>query len=386
MRKVQNVMLEIKVPKEVLKPMRAMETVMAGLWQTIYAPPDWWEKWIDGEVQLSYHFEIVSLGGEAHFFLKIPAKLRDPVEAVIYSQYPEAEMIVVDDYTKKVPKDIPNKEWNLWAADYKLLRPDAYPIKTFIDFETEREALEVKRVDPLSLLMEAMSKIKPDEQLWVQMSAEPVGPEENPWVKKGLKLRDELARRTPKKVKYNNILFDVANVLITGNPPEEAEKKDEIMPPEMKLTPGERDILSALERKISKRGFQTNIRFIYLGKRSVFFTTNLRLVFGFFAAFNSEHLNSLVPFGRTMTKIHKSWFLPLNLILKRRMYLRQRKIFKNYLRRNSPFFPLRGGTFILNTEEIATLFHFPGRGVAPAPFMQRIESKKGEAPPGLPIE
>jgi len=52
----------------------------------------------------------------------------------------------------------------------------------------------------------------------------------------------------------------------------------------------------------------------------------------------------------------------------------------------SPLFPGAGGTFILNTEELASLFHFPGRAVAPVPFVSRIEAKKGEAPPGLPIE
>src|SRR4030042_7003699 len=56
------ILLEIKIPKEVLKPIRAMEVVITGLWQTLYAPPNWKEKWIDGQVLLSYSFEIVSLG------------------------------------------------------------------------------------------------------------------------------------------------------------------------------------------------------------------------------------------------------------------------------------------------------------------------------------
>ena len=42
--------------------------------------------------------------------------------------------------------------------------------------------------------------------------------------------------------------------------------------------------------------------------------------------------------------------------------------------------------FLISNEELATIFHFPGRGVAAAPFVPRVESKKGEAPPGLPTE
>ncbi|MBI3631452.1 MAG: hypothetical protein HY219_01115, partial [Candidatus Staskawiczbacteria bacterium] len=42
---------------------------------------------------------------------------------------------------------------------------------------------------------------------------------------------------------------------------------------------------------------------------------------------------------------------------------------------------------ILNTEEMATLFHFPIKitGLV-APTMARVESKKGGPPPNLPIE
>jgi hypothetical protein len=40
--------------------------------------------------------------------------------------------------------------------------------------------------------------------------------------------------------------------------------------------------------------------------------------------------------------------------------------------------------FVLNTEELATIFHFPGR-VAETPTFGRIEARKSEAPPNLPI-
>jgi len=384
--KQRMVLLEIKIPKEVVKPIRAMEVVMDGLHQTLYQPPDWWEKWIDGQVQLSYSFEIVSIGGETHFFIRVPNKLRDSIESIIYGQYPEVEISLADDYTKKVPQDIPNKDWDLWGADYRLLKPDPYPIKTYRKFETEHEALEEKKVDPLAGLLEAMAKIKPGEQLWVQIIAEPVTSAESDWIKRGKQIRDELARRISKHPGFPPIIVEALNVLITGKTSQPEEKKEEILPPEMKLTPGEREIIAGIEEKISKSGFKTNIRFIYLGKRDVFFKPNLRLPFAFFAYYKTEHLNGLVPWGKTITKIHKSWFLPLNLLLNRRLYMRQRKLFRNYIRRVNPLFPHEGGTFILNTEELASLFHFPGRGVAPAPLIPRLETKKGEAPPGLPTE
>jgi len=393
LKKIKFILLEIKIPKEVLKPIRAMEIVIDGLWQVHYDAPDWWEKWIDGKINpsLSYSFEIVSINGEPHFFIRIPEANRQVVEAAIYSQYSEAEISVADDYTKHIPKDIPNKDWDLWGADYKFLKPNPYPIKTYQKFETEREALEEKRIDPLAGLLELMAKINPGEQFWVQIIANPVTDKEVPWVTEGEKIKDELARRTEKTSLQRPFILEAADILITGEPPSGPKEKEKgIFPPEMKLTPGEREILLEVEKKMAKRGFKTSIRFIYLGKKDVFFKPKLRFALSFFSSFATQNLNLLVPYGQPyITKIKKSWFLPLNLLLERRLYLRRRSIFRRYKLRVDPRFPRAGcwpSSFILNTEELATIFHFPGHGVAPAPLIERIEAKKGEAPPGLPIE
>ena len=103
------------------------------------------------------------------------------------------------------------------------------------------------------------------------------------------------------------------------------------------------------------------------------------MFYGFFKNVSTENLNGLKPWTRTLPKVQ--WFLK-----KMRTYAKQRAIFLRYKRRFSPLFPEPGGTFVLTTDEIATLYHFPGRMVAPAPTLPRIEAKKKEAPPGLPTE
>jgi len=40
--------------------------------------------------------------------------------------------------------------------------------------------------------------------------------------------------------------------------------------------------------------------------------------------------------------------------------------------------------FVLNIEELASMFHLVSREAVPAPEIQRIESKKAEPPPNLP--
>lgn len=383
-------MLEIMLPKEIEKPIRAMEHVLAGIHAAIYQPPDWWEKWIEGQMQTGVSFEIASIDGTVHFYVRVGANYREATEASIYAQYPEAEIIEVEDYTKFVPQNIPNKEWDLWGADYKATRDDHYPIKTYPSFETEMEKDEEKKVDPIATLMETMDKVIPGTQLWIQISGEPFS-EGNlaAWVKEGEKLRDKVAKRPEKKVEQKSIIREGAEILITGKVPETKKEEKSLIPPEMQLTPGEREVLTGIERKLTKPCFKTNIRFIWMGKRDVWFKPNMRLAFAYFNGYNTVNLNSIYPFGGTLTKIHKSWFLPINKFRPRRQYLRCRRLFRNYVRRWTPLFPgdaPKRTTFIMNTEEIASLFHFPSKGAAPAPSVPRIESKRGGGPPILPTD
>jgi len=378
---IKRVVLEIKIPKEVLKPIRAMEHVFAGF-HAIHDVMTWREIWIEGMFQLSFALEIVSIDGEVHFYIRVPEIYRKIIESNIYSQYPEAEISEVEDYTKNIPQDIPNKDWDLFGTDFENTKPDPYPIKTYLKFETERETKEEKRIDPLSGLLEGMATLGPGEQFWVQIVVKPIL-EEKPWVKQGLEIRDKLVRRPGKPIQKPMIL-EAADILITGTPPGGAPAEEkEFIPPEMKLTPGEREIVQAIEEKISKFGYDCCIRYIYLGKRDVFFKPRARPPFGFFKEVSTANLGGLKPEKTRFTKVKSVpfWFLDA-----RRLYLRKRRLFRYYCKRWFPLFPRPGGTYVLNTEELATLYHFPGRIVAPAPAVPRIEAKKGEAPPGLPIE
>lgn len=381
---VKRINLEVRVPRETLRPLRAMENVFSGLWQ-IYDPPNPREKWLEGKVQLSLGLELVGIGGDIHFIIRIPEGSRKNVESIIYSQYPDAEISVAEDYTKYVPQDIPNKDWDIWGCDYQLLKDDVYPIKTYARFFEERPdvAVEEKRIDPLSQLLEGMATLKPGEQLWVQILAEPITPLEEDYVKRGRAVADKIARRTAPPAQ-KSLIQEGIGVMVTGKTPGEMPEQKELIPPEMKLTPGEREVLGAIEEKVGKYAFRCNIRFIYIASRDVYFGPAKAIAMGFFTQFSTQNLNGLKPWSKTITKVHTitTWFLD-----RRRVYLRKRKLLRNYIQRLTPLFPRLGGTFVLNIEELATIYHFPaGRAVAPAPTIPRVEVKKGEAPPGLPME
>ncbi len=374
------VTLEAKIPEEVEKTPKAMEQVIHGF-HGIHDPPNLKERYIDGKALFHLSLEIVGIGGDIHFIIRAPERHRNLVESNIYAQYPDAEIREVDDYTLNVPPDIPNKDYELWGADFTLTKPDPYPIRTYPSFESEATK-EEKRIDPISSLCELMSSLKEGEQLWVQILIRPII-EERKWVEEGQKLVNKiLGRKLPKKGGLlsgpHEYVREGTRVVVMGEPPmwdigEGAPGEEPLM---WKLTPGETEVIKAIEANISKVGCETNLRFIYLAKSDIFYKPNASAVFGVFRQFHTLNLNGFRPDKKSMTKI--TYFL-----VNRRLYLRKRKLFRYYKGRD---FPAHRLPYVFNTEELATVYHFPGRIAVPAAPVSRVEARKGAPPPTLPTE
>ncbi len=383
-------MFEIKMPREVDRPFKAMEQVFAGWWM-LFDPADWWEYWWEGKYQVKISIEIVSDGGEIHFYLRFPKALRNLIEASIYSQYPEVELIDAEDYTKKIPQDIPNESWDLWGCDYELMKPDIYPIKTYERFFEETNiSKEYQRIDPMGALLEGLSQTKPGEQIWVQFILKPVTNVENNYKDRAKAEVAKLAFRGDPRgnMKDSTLIKKAIDVVAFGKMPDGpvVDKPESILPPEMKLTPGEREIVAQIEHKISKTMFETVSRFIILGEKDKWNKANLKNILGYYANFNTENTNNLKPWSPSITKIHKHESFFTNLFLHdRKLYLKKRKLISQYSSRFNYNFPKDNKeNFVLNLEELASMFHFVGRSAIPSPNVQRIESKKAEPPTNLP--
>lgn len=379
--------LEISLPKEVLRPLRAMEQIFSSIWAAIYDPPNNFDKWIDGKMILSLSLEIISEEGKLHFLLRVPDAVLDTIESIIFAQYPDAEISKTTDYVKNIPLDIPNKDWQFWGSNFKTAKDDIYPIKTYTKFFEEKQDIskEQKRLDPLVVLLEGMTKMKQGEHMWVQIIATPVTNKENNYVDRGKSKIDELVKRAKKIVEDKSILAKSSDMLIKGIPPSYAPKSEEKPNyPEMQLTKGEKEIVAAIENKISKPAFACSMRFMYLAKRNIFFKPRITVVTSFVNQFSSTNLNTLLLTEKT--SVSKSLFFPKNLLREGKIYLKQRSFWFHYIHRWPTGFPLSDGSFILNTEELATLYHFPGRELAPIPNLPRVGAKKGGAPANLPVE
>ena len=161
------------------------------------------------------------------------------------------------------------------------------------------------------------------------------------------------------------------------------EEDEETGEKQISLTPGEREILTEVEKKMSKPLFRTTMRGVYVAKRENWKSPNRIIMRSYAAHFATSNLNILGFQGATRPRIHYFW-------RRRRVFLRARKMFRNAVLRFPPLFPKRMSDDlqpIFSTEEMATMWHFPLRvsGMV-SPTMANVESKKAGPPPNLPVD
>lgn len=357
--KIEWIILEIKLPKEMFKSPQAMEIVLGALYQ---APGiNFYEENYLGKVRGWASLELVSINGTIHFFIRIPKGLRITLESHIYSQYPNAEIHEVPDYVGKVPYGVKGSEWELFGTEFKLTKEDAYPIKTYVDYGLADNPKEELKIDPITSTLEFLGSIGQGEQLWFQilvMAAQKRFDkpgaffEKQDWKDESKAIIDKLMKRDKPKGA-------------------DAPKADTL------LSPGEKDIVAAIERQVSKLGFDCGIRFLYLAEKGKFNPANIAGIASSLRQYNSLNLNGFKP---TRMTTFDPWEDPF----KNRIVKLKKKMFEAYVRRGYFYPPYDRVPFVLNTEELATIYHFPG-AVLETPTFGRIESKRGEAPVNLPV-
>lgn len=389
------VLLAIDVPKDSEQTPKAAEQMFAhfaGISKGPIFSEKWGlpftEFWGYGFVAPSMSIEVVSLGGYVQFFVRCLIPQRDIIEAAIYAQYPDAEVTEVEDYVDLMPKprELPHEEWDCWSAQLILLRDSAYPIRTYPFFE---HGLSQKLIDPMAALMEIMSRISPDEQMWVQWVLQQ---DDLEWRAKGDKLVNKLVgKKGPGKSSPLDIprqvgkgVWEATTASLLGlNPESEKRQKDDPPSLMLHLTPGERDTVTQMQMKLSKVAFKVKGRYIYWGKTTpgpdgVKPFNKARGVNGFLGWLRQFAISDSNLF--TISKLTKTgdiiWFK------NSRLLERKRRNLYNYRYRSI----WRGRQhFYLDVEELATIFHFPTIDVKAAQ-VQKTETKRSGAPTRLPVE
>jgi len=373
------VYLAIDVPRGNEQSPKAVEnlfTYLAGAHSTLNLIDSYWE----GKYQLGFSFEIVSIEGYTQFVVRTPEAFRNLVETAFYSQYPDAEITEINDYTIGMPNTFPDNEYDVWGAEFLQVKHWVYPIKTYEDFEHQFGPPETHFRDPMATLMDLCSSLHAGEQLWYQILVTPTDFE---WVKKGEEEISKIMKEKPKsKPSIGNKIIDEAlgwidaGAATTLKPGAGEAKKDDGALKMMDLKPAQKKAVEGIQDKISKMGFRFKMRMVYIAKKDVMNKPKVVNGFvGFIKQFSYNDMNNLKP-DMSVTATSTAY-----LFKESRLLDRKNRIVKRFMSRSGDGSP--GG--IMNSEELATLWHFPIEHVVKAPLLQKASGRKAEAPITLPL-
>ncbi len=378
-KKWQWVVLAVDVPPLYIQSPKAVEQIFAHLSGAKVSVNLWQKYWI-GKKQKWFSLEIVSLEGYIQFLIRCEAEYRDLVEAAIYAQYAEAEITEVEDYVGILADSYPNDKTDIYGLEFSLADHDAFPIRTYPSFEYSMSK-DVVFSDPMAAILENFSRIGKGENLLLQIIVEPTS---NAWKEKGIELVKKLIANKKEAPKSSIITTigqipkllaqEAINIWDWNFEPTERDAVKEVAGKVSDLSPGGKDTLQAIEDKISKIGFKTKIRLLYTANNEVFNPS--RCVDGFVGALNQFSVmsrNAIVPHDDTVAHYAFSNYRTL---AKKALCVGAYK--KRKLKTG-------GNPYILNIEELATIWHFPLPFVK-TPLLQKAETKRGEPPMNLPLE
>jgi hypothetical protein len=358
------VVLDIKIPREITKSPRAMELALVSMYNTSGEGSFLHRIW-HGQVRVWFSLEYVSIGGEVHMFIWCWKNYRHVVESALYAQFPEIEIHQTEDYASKFRFD-PEKH-KAFCNDHAYPKSDAFPLKTYIEFELDKDPDEEFKIDPMAQAFEYLSSLRTGEQAWIQVIFRATGKQGslfNPtngvkaWTKRVEQEVDAIRKDASKS------LWD----------PE--SKKDSFPHPTWVQT----EQVRIMQRQIGKIPFDVAVRGIYIGENSVYNGASGNGTRWFWKPINNPgYLNALEP-----TRGHNPFDFPWQDFMGyRQERLIPRRYIDAYRRRSAFHAPWTMPYHVMTNEVLATMFHFPSSSIE-APGLERISAKKAEPPHNLP--
>lgn len=358
---LKRTLLEIKLPREIFKSPAAMEIVLNVLHQA--GEGTWYDRWIKGRLRMWSSLEMVSIEGKPRFFIWIESKMRKNLEAQIYAQYPSVEIYEAPDYIEHIPYGQKDSDWAMFGSEFVLTKKDPYPIKTYVDYGLDKDPKEELKIDPITSVMEFLSAIGKDEQIWFQIGIRAT--KKTNLIPGGL-----FGKKYDWKEEAKKEIESIKKKIAESSGAEQYASA--------RGTKSQENAIMAIERSVAKPGFDCGIRVIYFAKGDTFDATNIPALMGCLKQYSSDELNGFRPKNFTGVDF---WWQDYS---GKKVSEMKKSLFNAYIRRSWFYPPYVRKAFVLNTEELATIFHFPGK-IAETPSFDRIESKKTEAPANLPF-
>lgn len=283
-------------------------------------------------------FEIVAHQRHISFYVAAPDYLKNFVEQQIQAQYPAAHIEEVDDYNMFAPTGY------ALGATLSFERETYFPIKTYTEMES----------DPLNGLLASMAQLPAQDGAVIQFLVRPVP---RGWHELGRKVASAMRQgkklQDAKKAVQKGVLAGLAGALSSG-------KKKELGAEKYQLSPLEEEMIKRLETKSSKAGMEANIRLVVSAQTEGAAQGYIDTLAGSFAQFN------IYEYGNRF-KISQP---------RKQTQLIEDFIFRRFSNR---------GKVILNTEEMASLFHFPLPQTENA-NIRWLQAKRAPAPLTIPAE
>ncbi len=289
----------------------------------------------------SPHFgaEIVAKDHEIFFYLVAPYRFKDVMEKSFSSHYPDAMIQEVEEH------NIFNPSWpigNVAGAEIRGRRGPMNPIKTYMEMDTE----------PLENITNSLSRLSEGEGAAIQILFRPA---DKAFRKRAMRNAKEMYSGKNKK----NIVFEMVD-MATSKPKEATHQE------QPKLTPAEEERVKAIERKAGKPAFETVIRLVASTSSNERSWAIINDIGSTFMQFGNENLNSF--------KIKR---------LKNPEVIVTDYVFRFFMKRifnqANPWYKKKNFDLVLNTEELASIFHLPNY-LVDTPGIRWLPSKLA-APP-----
>jgi hypothetical protein len=307
---------------------------------------------VEGDLN-QFSFEIVNLGQRIKFFVVCPEYLVSHIESQIYAQYPLAQITRVVDYQSYF-----DSSKAVVGSSLILEKKDFYPILTFKEFN----------VDPLSALTSSLSSIRSGEGLAIQVITKP---RPDNWQMLGY---EEVSRIKKKEIQEKKdlsffgivkwvffIFFKILYLIVSGifSTSDSKESTSSSASKITALSQSEEVAVKGIESKLTRSGFDCNIRILSVAQNELQAKQNLSSCAATFKQFSRTNLNSF----REKPDLNRVSFI--SDYFERRLNLEE--------------------SIILNTEELASIFHLPSASVD-IPNIDWARVKFQEIPENLPTE
>ncbi len=287
-----------------------------------------------------FSLEYVAHEWEIYFYIVCPYEYRDLFEKQINGFYPDA----IIEETPEVNIFSGRKYYIGTYLD--LIKDFYYPIKTYQKLES----------DPINTITNAFSKLAEDESSVVQILLKPVSDD---WQNECSEISSKIMEGKKARFSLNPIKFIISLFelfVINSN-----EQKD--TSPQNKTSALTQERAKTVDEKAEKTGYETIIRIITTGNNLSSAQSNLVNIISSFRQFNYPDFNGFV----STIRHHED------------------ALMKNYIFRyfKKPFY-LRQD--LMNTEEIASIFHFPHIKYNKTPEIKWQNFKIVKAPSSIPKE